>query len=165
MSREGWPPFNYDDLGSVSKRLASVIFAAKPELRQYAWNIQSNEADGLSLYVDIPSPTEDSARDCEVWVDEVSTPSIGFGPTHTHETPDDVGCLKVVDLLSAIFDDELVIIEDVGGAYPGHGSWIDLRNPEALEEELTSRHSPGRALLKSWTGKGDREVSTESLPQ
>jgi len=40
---------------------------------------------------------------------------------------------------------------------------MDLRDPEALEEELTSRYSPGRAILKSWSGKEDREVGLENL--
>ena len=60
-------------------------------------------------------------------------------------------------------DDRLHIIQDVGGEYDGHSNWIDLRDPEALEEELTSPYSPGRAILKSWSGKADREVGPENL--
>ena len=125
--------------------------------------IRSGETDGLSLNLVIPSPTGDEARQCVVWVDEVATPSIGFGPSHTHEQSDDDGIAAILNILHAILADQLLIIEDVGGTYSGHGAWIDLRDPEALEEELTSPYSPGRALLKSWSGKIDHPVSTDTL--
>jgi len=156
-------PFDHEALGSFSRCLAAAVFDAIPEFRQHARNIRSGETDGFSLLVAVPSPTHDDARQLRIWVDEVATPSIGFGPDHTHESSDEDGIAAIVDRVRAILDDKLLIIEDVGGAYPGHGSWLDLREPDAIEEELTSRYSPGRALLKSWSGRADRQVSTDSL--
>jgi hypothetical protein len=92
-----------------------------------------------------------------------SAPSIGFGPSHTHENRDDEGIAAIVERAAAILDDKLLIIEHVGGETPGHGSWIDLREPAALEDELTSPYSPGTALLKSWSGKVDREISISDV--
>jgi len=164
MSEQNHSPFDDQPAqGSISRRLSLAIFSVMPELRQYASAIQSGEKDGMSLNLIIPSPTGDEARLCQVWVDEVATPSIGFGPSHTHERPDDAGIAVILDLLRAILADQVLIIEDAGGAYSGSGGWIDLRDPEALEEELTSPYSPGRALLKSWSGKADRPVSTDTL--
>ncbi len=160
---DGYLPFDPDALGAISRRLAQAAFLSLPQLRQYAHVVKSGEDDGLSLVIAVPSPTDDPNRQLVIWVDEVATPSIGFGPAHTHENKDDDGIAAVVELAGAILDDRLLIIEDVGGAYPGHGSWIDLREPNALVEELTSPYSPGHALLKSWSGKADRQVSTESL--
>ena len=157
------PPYDQSALGSVSRRLSLAIFSVMPELQQYASTIHSGETDGMSLNLVIPSPTGDEARICQVWVDEVATPSIGFGPSHTHERSDDAGIAAILGLLRAILADQLLIIEDVGGTYSGHRSWIDLRDPEALEEELTSPYSPGHALLKSWSGKADRPVSVDTL--
>jgi hypothetical protein len=164
MSERNHLPF-YDQpaLGSISRRLSLVIFSIMPELQQYASTIHSGETDGMSLNLVIPSPTGDDARLCQVWVDEMATPSIGFGPSHTHERSDDAGIAAILDILHAILADQLLIIEDVGGPYSGHGGWIDLRDAEALEEELTSPYSPGHALLKSWSGKADRTVSTDTL--
>ncbi|HTV30947.1 MAG TPA: hypothetical protein VMF32_24645 [Xanthobacteraceae bacterium] len=164
MSERNHPPlYDQSALGSVSRRLSSAIFSVMPELHQYASTIHSGETDGMSLNLVIPSPTGDEARLCQVWVDEAATPSIGFGPSHTHEPSDDAGIAAIVGLLRAILADQLLIIEDVGGTYSGHGGWIDLRDPEALEEELTSPYSPGHALLKSWSGKVDRPVSVDTL--
>jgi hypothetical protein len=150
-------------LGAFSKQLAAEVFNAIPQLQQHAWMIPSGEPDGLSLDVVVPSPTLDEPRLLEVWVDEVATPSIGFGPTHRHESPDAEGIAAVIDLARAVLADQVVIIEDVGGQYPGHGDWIDLREPDALVDALTSPYSPGRAILKSWSGSADRNIDTESV--
>lgn len=150
--------YDHTRLGSVSQRLSKAIFSSLPDLRPYAATIQAHETDGLSLDLVIPSPTGDQERRIVVWVDESLSPSVGFGPNHIHEDSDERGLASVVDLVRAILGDKLIIIQDIGGDYPGHSSWIDFRIPEALEEELTSRYSPGRALLKSWSGQADREV-------
>ena len=125
-------------LGSFSKRLAVAVFAAFPDARRHATMIRSGEKDGLSLSVPFPSPTKEEDRCMQIWVDEVATPSIEFGPSHTHYSADDMGIHETVELCRAVLDDRLLIIQDAGGKYDGHSSWIDLRDPEALEEELTS---------------------------
>jgi hypothetical protein len=150
-------------LGAFSKRLASALFTAFPDARQNARMVPSGETDGLSLSVLFPSPTRDEGRCAEVWVDEVATPSIGFGPSHTHFTADNSGIAETVEFCQAIMADRLLIIQDIGGEHDGHSSWMDLRDPEALGAELTSPHSPGRALLKSWSGAADREIGPEDL--
>lgn len=94
----------------------------------------------------------------EVWVDEKVTPSVGFGPDHTHGSPDDPGIAEVLDILLGVISDQIVIIEDVGGDHPGFSRWLDMRVTDALEEAVTDRYSPGRAILKSWSGKADRYV-------
>jgi hypothetical protein len=156
-------PMDEAALGAFSKRLASALFEAFPDARQNARMIRSGEADGLSLSALFPSPTKDDQRCVEGWVDEVATPSIGFGPSHTHYASDDIGISDTVELCRAIMSDRLLIIQDVGGEYDGHCSWMDLRDPEALEEEITSPYSPGRATLKSWSGEADREVGPEDV--
>lgn len=160
---EGSLPFDLDALGAVSRRLAEAVFSSLPQLRRHARVVRSGESDGLSLSLVVPSPTGDPDRTLVVWVDEAATPSVGFGPSHAHEHGDEDGIAATVDRATAILLGQVLIIEDVGGAYPGHGSWIDLRDPDALEEELTSPYSPGSALLKSWSGEADRQVSTDSL--
>jgi len=52
----------------------------------------------------------------------------------------------VLLLLRAIFRDEIVMIEEVGGPYPGHRRVLDLREPDALAEFLTD---PGGRPIES----------------
>jgi hypothetical protein len=150
--------YDHAQLGSLSQRLATAVFAARPELRQSASMESGAEADGLSVVIQVTSPTNDEARSVVVWVDEKATPSIGFGPTHTHKRPDDTGIAAILDTPLGVLTDQVVIVEDVGGEYPGFGTWLDLRVADALEEALTDKYSPGRAILKSWSGRADRQV-------
>jgi hypothetical protein len=150
--------YDHAQLGSLSQRLATAIFAARPDLRQSASMERGAETDGLSVVISVTSPTNDEARSVVVWIDERATPSIGFGPTHTHEGSDDTGIAAILDTLVGVLTDQVVIVQDVGGDYPGFGKWLDLRIVDALEEELTDKYSPGRALLKSWSGRADRQV-------
>ncbi|WP_135213430.1 hypothetical protein [Vitreimonas flagellata] len=129
-------------LGAFSKRLASAIFAAFPGARARARMIRSGEADGLSLSVHFPSPSNDAARFIEVWVDEAATPSIGFGPSHTHFGADEAGIAETVELCRAIMSDRVVSMQDVGGEHDGHSAWLDLRDPEprrGTDEPVLSR--------------------------
>jgi hypothetical protein len=153
----------YSALGAISQRLYSTILTGLPELLAYASMMKSGEPDGFSISIVVPSPTRDETRSFEIWVDEVATPSIGFGPSHTHESADENGIATVIERARAILHDQLLIIEDIGGDYPGFSAWIDLGIPDALEEELTSQYSSGHALLKSWSGKGDRQLSIKEL--
>ena len=150
--------YDHAQLGSLSERLATAVFAVRPELRQSALMERGAEAEGLSVVIRVTSPTNDEARSVVVWVDKQATPSIGFGPDHTHESPDDTGIAAILDTLLGVLTDQVVIIEDVGGDHPGFGKWLDLRVADALEEDLTDKYSPGHALLKSWSGRADRQV-------
>jgi len=156
-------PYDYQALGTFSQRLASAIFSAMPQLQASARMVHGGEQDGPSLQLVVPSPTTGEAGACYVWVDEVATPTIGFGPWHMHKSATDDGIAAIVDSLGAVLQDTLVIVEDLGGDYPGAWSMLDLREPEALMEHLTSRWSPGRGLLKSWSGKADHAVSVDDL--
>jgi hypothetical protein len=130
---------------------------------------ESGESDGLSLIVTVPSPTEDSSREEDtgrefvIWVDDTGTPSIGFGADHTHENIEEDGMAAIIDRAKAILEDKLLIMEDIGGEYPGPFSWMDLRDPEALAEELTSRYSSGQVSLKSWSGNADCQIGLDDL--
>jgi hypothetical protein len=156
-------PLDQNALGSFSKRLATAVFVALADTPMETAMVRDSEADGQSLIVRVPSPSGDQDRCIWIWVDEVVTPSIGFGPGHTHGSADDEGISETTELCRAILDDEMVIIEDVGGQYDGHSKWLDLRDPEALTEDLTSQYSPGSARLKSWSGKADRMVGLEDF--
>ncbi len=153
-------PYN---LGASSRRLYDAIATSLPYLLQFARAEQIGETDGLSLYIDAPSPTGDPERPFVIWVDERVTPSIGFGPDHYHEHDDDEGVADLLDWADAILNDEVVIIEPVDRAHPWRAHWIDLREPDELEDELTCPGSPDRLWLKGWSGNTDREVSIESL--
>ncbi len=122
----------------------------------------SGEEDGPSLFVRFPSPSGDPDRVAQVWVSD-GDPSVEVGPCHTHFSPDDAGISEAIDLCRAILEDEVLIIEDAGGQYDGHATWIDLREPAALEEALTDPYSPGRAILKSWSGAADRKIGLDDL--
>lgn len=153
-------PYN---LGATSRRLYDAIASSLPYLLQFARAEPLNETDGLSLYIDIPSPTGDPERPLAIWVDERIAPSIGFGPDHYHEYGDDEGIAELIDWADAILNDEVVIIEYIGGPNSGHRYWIDLADPEELEEVLTSPHTPHRFWLKCWSGNADRQIDIESL--
>lgn len=150
--------YDHAQLGSFSQRLAAAVFAVRPELRQSASMERGAEDDGLSVIIRATSPANDEGRSVVVWVDEKATPSIGFGPDHAHESPDDNGIAAILDTLIGVLTDQVVIIEDVGGDHPGFSKWLDLRGADALEEDLTAKYSPGHAILKSWSGRGDRRV-------
>ncbi len=76
---------------------------------------------------------------------------------------DEEGFADIVDFIGAMMDDQLLIIEEVGGPYDGHAKWFDMREPDALEDYLTDPLHSGRVRLKSWSGKADREVSADTL--
>ena len=99
---------------------------------------------------------------------EDGEPSVEFGDWHTHATvwgADRPGqeCSAIIDLIQAILADEFVLIEDVGGEHSGPTSVLDRRNKDDVLDELTSKWSPGRVRMKSWTGAVDKEVGLEDL--
>lgn len=55
------------------------------------------------------------------------------------------------------------LVQDVGGEHDGSVVLLDLRDPEALADELTAPWSSGRARILTWSGRGDREVSLGDL--
>lgn len=98
-------------LGSFSQRLAAAVFAVRPELRKSARMERGAEPDGLSVIIRAPSPTNDEARSVVIFLDEKATPSIGFGPSHTHGSADDTGIAAILGILLGVLSDQVVIIE------------------------------------------------------
>jgi hypothetical protein len=156
-------------LGATSRALARALFALDEGLRASAQMEMGAEPDGHSLVLNLDSPTGDATRRLGVWIDESGVPSIGFGEWHSHGdvlSDGHSGSAQVdaiADLLGAILRDKFVLIMDLGGAHPGHTSVLDLRIRDALPQELTSKFSPGRILIKSWSGKADGEVGLDEL--
>jgi hypothetical protein len=129
------------------------LFEAIPEAEACSRMEGSTSAD---LLVEIPSPTGDPERQVTIWMEGGDEPSVEFGDWHTHaglQVNDDV-----IDLVKGILADQFVLACYVGGEHSGRCEVIDLRVPDALVEELTSQYSPGRVKLRTWSGKGDREV-------
>ncbi len=153
--------FEPSQLGSFSRQLwAALVLALDPAIMR-AELFDGREADGKSLMVKMGSPTGDQERQVIVWVDEVVTPSLLYGPSHCHEAADAGGIGRIVDLISQIMSDRLVIAMEIDGLTPGWGRWLDLAEDDAILEELTEPYASGHFVIKTWTGAGDREVQLE----
>ncbi len=157
-----FPPFEIDALGALSRRLACAVFQVFPELAEQAIMYPSNETDGFSLEIAVPSPSGDDDRALCLWIDEHAGPTLFFGPNHAHGDIYDEDFVELVAWIGAILDDHLLILEeqDIPGEWT---QWLDLREPDALEDYLTAPNNSGRVRLKSWSGKLDRDVSTDTL--
>lgn len=126
-------------------------------------------SDRYDLVVDVPSPIGDPSRGLQIWVDDDQL-SVGFGEWHTHaslwrhEARHGDERTALLDLLAAIVADQFVLTTDVGGEHDGDWGVLDLREPDALLESLTSPiYAPPRLRLRSWTGAADAEVGPEDL--
>ncbi|MCY3002414.1 MAG: hypothetical protein NTV21_11480 [Planctomycetota bacterium] len=158
-TREGTFPLELAKLSPESRQFATRLFAAVPQAEPCSRMEGRAHAD---LLVEIPSPTGDPDRRLVIWMEGGDEPSVGFGEWHTHDGlwgGDDA----MVELVKAILADQFVLAHDIGGTHPGSCGGLDLRDPNALVEELTSRHSPGRVRLWTWSGRGDREVGLQDL--
>ena len=126
------------------------------------------DSDEFDLSVEVPSPVGDPNRKLVVWI-EGDEPSVGFGEWHTHAgvwaltegSTDAAGSL--IAAVEAILSDRLVLIYNVGGEYDGHWGLVDLRDRDGLLDELTSKFSPGRVKIRTWSAQGDREVRLEDF--
>jgi hypothetical protein len=154
-------PLDLKRLGEVSRRLACAVFQVFPELAEHAAMVEAVEPDGLSLQVSVESPSGDEDRAMRLFIDKHVGPTLIVGPCHIHVWDHDYD--EFVDLLGAILDDQMVIIEDSGLLHACDAQWLDLREIDALEDFLTDPDHSGRANLRSWTGWGDREVSVDTL--
>jgi hypothetical protein len=130
---------------------------------------EGDEVDGFSLCIEAASPTSDPTRALGLWVEDGGVPSMGYGDWHTHAdlfvkvARDGDGLSAMLDLLAAIFADEFVLIISRGGRFDGHMSVLDLREPDALLDELTSADAPGSIKLLSWTGAQDGDVCVQNF--
>ncbi len=151
-----------------ARRFASDLFARFPELRQNA-AMEQHGNGAWTLVVTVPALSGDPRSELVIWVEGGDDPSVAFGAWHTHENVWGGGLeaglerRPLLDLIEGILADRWVICEDVGGVGDGSATILDLLERDALLEELTSKYSPGRARLRSWSGQLDREVSLEDL--
>ena len=136
---------------------ARAILARRPELAR--WLSREEGEDGDHLLARIPSPTGDEARTLILWM-ESDEPSVAFGAWHTHATvwawnrePVDQDA-ALVALIDDILSDHIVLAVDE--ASPDWPAALDLREPDALLDELTRPGGSGRVRLLSWTGSADR---------
>jgi hypothetical protein len=152
-----------------SRRFAADLFARFPDLRRHAGMERQQDHDTWTLVVTVPAPSGDPRSELVIWVDGGDDPSVAFGGWHTHENVWSAGTgagaerRALLDLIAGILADRFVICEDVGGVGDGTATILDLSVHDALLEELTSKYSPGRARLRSWSGRLDREVGLEDL--
>lgn len=154
---------------SESRSFAADLFARFPELRRQAAMERLPGGDRWTLVVKVRAPSGDPRSELVVWVDAGDDPSVAFGGWHTHGSVCGAGSEDgaereaLLDLVAGIFSDRFVLCEDVGGVGSGSSTILDLSLPDALLEELTDEYSPGRARLRSWSGRLDREVCLEDL--
>jgi hypothetical protein len=152
-----------------SRSFAADLFARFPELRRHAAMERQRGHESWTLVVTVPAPSGDPRSELIVWVDGGDDPSVAFGGWHTHENVWGAGVEDgsergaLLNLIAGILADRFVICEDVGGIGDGTATILDMSDHDSLLEELTSKHSPGRARLRSWSGRLDREVSLEDL--
>lgn len=151
-------------LGPELRAIAERVIAARPACTALV-RVEVDRGHPLVIF---RSPTDEDARRMVLW-DEDGDLGLEFGGWHTHgniacwtrDAGDEVASLTAITL--AIIDGELVTAVDVGGAHDGSLTTLDLAEPDALLEALTSRFSPGRMRIETWSGTGDREVSLEDV--
>ncbi len=152
-----------------SQLFAADLFQRYPEFRQYAAMEPVQGSEMWSLVVTIPAPSGDPKAGLTLWVDNGIEPSLEFGDWHTHanlwtiDAEDKWQNMEILDLVKAILGDRIILCEDVGGTSDGYPTIIDLAVKDALLDELTSKYSPGRARLRSWSGHLDRLVDISNL--
>jgi hypothetical protein len=148
-------------LTDESQVFARQFFARFPELRAYATMERDVGRERWSLVVKVPALSGDPDAHLVVWVEDRGEPSVAFGGWHTHAS---VWAAKpressqphdLLDLVAGIFSERFIGCQDVGGTAPGSATILDLAVEDAVLDELTSRYSPGRVRLLSWTGRCD----------
>lgn len=158
-----------DRLNEFPREYATRLFQRLPQYASCARMVRCKDSDEFFLIAKIPSPTEDAMREIVFWIEETEEPSVGFGEWHTHasvESPiqdrtDEEGL--IIDLIEGILADQIVLIYNIGGKYDGDWGLLDLRDEDALLDELTDEDSLGRLRIKTWSGESDREVGLDDL--
>ncbi|UJR87172.1 hypothetical protein [Sandaracinus amylolyticus] len=149
------------ELSAPLRAFSDTLLAMRPELARHVAVVDST--------IEIASPTGEHARRIVIW-DEEGELGLAFGSWHTHGrvalaceqgAADELDAVMRVAL--AIVAGEMVIAQEIGGPHDGSELVFDLRAPEALLDELTSKLSPGRVRIASWSGADDREVSLDDL--
>jgi hypothetical protein len=165
-----------------SRLFAEELFERFPEFRRYATMERQSGDESWNLVVVVPAPSGDPKTDMTVWVQkgDPPEPSVEFGMWHTHESVwaeivwyrgikwgesiySESDRSKLLNLIAGILAERFILCEDIGGVGDGSVGILDLSREDAILEELTSKYSPGRVRLRSWTGRLDREMSLDDL--
>ena len=162
--------FEIDELSEPSRDFARLLLARLPDVRPSCSMEAIDGLPGQHLHVRIKSPAG-TDRDVVIWMEGGDEPSLAFGENgwHTHEThtrqvgPDEYQDESLIDLLDAILRDQFVLFEEPGAEPVPFGSVLDLRDPNALTEELTDPACSEQVRIKTFTGKGDREVNLADI--
>ncbi len=162
--------FAIDELPDVSREFARLFLARFPDLQPSCSRESIEGVPGLHLLIRIKSPAG-TDRDVTIWMEMGDEPSLAFGEGgwHTHFSntrqvgPNDYQEESLLDLLAAIFEDQVVIFEEPGDKPKAIDSVLDLRDPDALIEEFTTPDCTDRVRIKTFTGHGDREVELASF--
>ena len=161
-------PLDSAKLAEPSRSFLTLLARRLPDFARHARMELRSGSEGHDLLVELTSPTGDPKRDLVLWMENGDEPSVGFGEWHTHDWyPRGAGpsatAEAMIDLIELILADRIVLLQNVGGEHDGSIDFLDLRDPEALADELTAPWSPGRARILTWSGRGDREVSLGDL--
>jgi len=154
-------------LSSASASFASRLFKSLPELEQHArMEPNPDRVEQFELIVEVQSPTGDPHRSIVIWMED-GEPSLAFGTWHTHGglfgEIQSKGCEGLIDTARAILRDQFVLCYDMGGENDGRCGVLDLRNQDAIAEELTNKYSPGKVEIRSWSGSADRGIGLNDL--
>lgn len=144
--------------------LNECLMAAHPFLYEFT-TIDSAADDNLRIHV-LP-PTGNERYALEIWVED-QEPAIGWGPWHSHASllaaagPESWNS-AIVKVVAAIISDKLVLAFEEDCAGEIDWAMVDLEEEDAMVDLLTSPYSSGSYKLITWSGKGDRRITIESL--
>ena len=163
-------PFDIDNLTDTSREFAREFLGRFPALASCCSTQSLEGIPGNHLAIQIDSPAGADRKVC-IWMEGEHEPSLVFGADgwHTHNTHyRELGDGRyrnesLLDLLQAILTDEFVICEEPDAPPDRMSSVLDLRDPTALLDEVTSPGSSERIRIKSFTGRADRETSLADL--
>lgn len=153
-------------LSEAVRAIARALISPRPEL-EASMTVQPDGHGRDMLH--IASPTGDPEHAIGVW-DDHGDLGLEFGPWHTHgniahwHAPDASGEIAaLVDIALRIVTDEMVVVRHLGGLHHDSKGLLDLRERDALLDELTRRRAPDRLRIETWSGTGDREVALADL--
>lgn len=154
-----------EQLTDESRSYARELLQLFPQLEASCTAEVQKGFPGQHLLVQVTSPKAPD-RNVTIWMESGTEPSLGFGDRgwHTHE--DHVRCTApgkyeaetLIDLLEAIQRDQFVLIEDAGRPREAFGSVLDLRDSQAMLEQLTTPGFKGPLRIKTFTGSGDQDI-------
>lgn len=159
-------PLDIGELTEASREFAVGFLGRFPGLHASCSAETIAGVPGRHLLIRIVSPAGED-RNVTIWMEGGDEPSLAFGSGgwHTHDDftrqlgPNLYQDESLFDLLEAILDDQFVVFEEPDAEPRPFRSVLDLRAPNAVIEEITNPHCSDRFLIKTFSGRGDREVS------